>query len=122
MKVPGFLLRRLYVKGSLENVNDGFRFQIKNQLGSGYAKAIHPLAVDGKEVPLESSYFSVDGKEFSFAAVGDDQPFTLAMNKATSISVHGETLTPEPHTITMSFDVAGLGTLSFDFKDVPTDA
>ena len=122
MKVPGFLLRRLYVKGSLENVSVGFRFQIKNQLGSGYAKAIHPLEVDGKEVPLESSYFSTDGKEFPFEAVGDDHPFTLAMNKATIISVHGKNLTPEPHTIKMSFDVAGLGTLSFDFKDAPIDA
>ena len=34
--VPAFLLRRLYVKGSLRNTAAGFEFEIKNGLGSGY--------------------------------------------------------------------------------------
>ena len=40
ISVPAFLLRRLYVKGSLRNAAGGFEFQMKNGLGSGYA---HPL-------------------------------------------------------------------------------
>ena len=35
VSVPGFLLRRLYVKKSLRNTAAGFEFQIKNGLGCG---------------------------------------------------------------------------------------
>ena len=35
--VPAFLLRRLYVKKSLRNTEDGFEFELRNRLGSGYA-------------------------------------------------------------------------------------
>ena len=36
--VPAFLLRRLYVKGSLRNSDEGVQFQLMNKLGTGYAK------------------------------------------------------------------------------------
>ena len=48
MQVPAFLLRRLYVRGSLHNDGDGFAFQLKNSLGSGYAEQMLPLTVDGE--------------------------------------------------------------------------
>ena len=48
MKVPGFLLRRLYVKGSLAATEGGFEFQICNRLGSGYARRLLPLTLDGE--------------------------------------------------------------------------
>ena len=44
--VPGFLLRRLYVKQSLRNTEDGFEFQLRNRLGSGYAHKMWPLKLD----------------------------------------------------------------------------
>ena len=37
VSVPGFLLRRLYVKESLKNTDTGFEFLLRNRLGSGYA-------------------------------------------------------------------------------------
>ena len=61
VSVPGFLLRRLYVKGSLKNATGGFEFQLKNGLGSGYAHKMSPLKLDGVEVPAESTYFYYDG-------------------------------------------------------------
>ena len=38
--VPGFLLKRVYSKGSLKNSENGFQFELKNSLGSGYAKVV----------------------------------------------------------------------------------
>ena len=37
VSVPGFLLRRLYVKGSLKNAEGGFEFQLKEIGGQGHA-------------------------------------------------------------------------------------
>ena len=121
MKVPAFLLRRLYVKGSLKNTPEGFQFQLRNQLGSGYARKLMPLTVDGIAVPPDSSSFTVDGREVAFSAVAEDNPFTLAMNKTTTIVVRRAPLEKAPHKIEMSFEVPGLGTMRFDFTDIPTD-
>lgn len=119
--VPGFLLRRLYVKGSLGNTESGVQFQLLNRLGAGYARRLLPLALDGQEVPSHRCCFSVDGEQHSFDAVTQDTPFTLDLNKATTITINDAQLTNEPHTITMAFEVAGLGVLKFDFTDVPSN-
>jgi hypothetical protein len=117
IKIPAFLLRRLYVKASLKNTQDGFEFELKNSLGTGYAKGILPLKVDGRELPLERSYFLVDGKEFPFSSISEQTPMTLAMNKATKVASHGGPLPPGSHKVVMGFVVVGLGEMSFDFTD-----
>ncbi|MCI0438382.1 MAG: DUF6379 domain-containing protein [Chloroflexi bacterium] len=119
--VPGFLLRRLYVKKSLKNTQSGFEFQLKNGLGSGYAHTMRPLSVDGEEIPTTHTYFTFEGKETPFSAVSKENTFTLAMNRAITIQVDGARLSPGPHKIGMGFDVPGLGTLRFDFTDVVAD-
>ena len=119
--VPGFLLRRLYVRGSLRNTDDGVQFQLMNKLGAGFARRLLPLALDGREVPLKHCSFSIDGKQFPFDAVSAETPFILDLNKATTIHMKDLTLSREPHTIGMGFEVAGLGLLQFDFTDVPSD-
>ena len=118
MKVPAFLLRRLYVKGSLRATDDGFEFDILNRLGSGYARRLMPLTLDGVELDMASSTFEIDGKRVPFTAVSEGTPFTLAMNKKTTIAHTGVTLTEGPHKIGMRFEVAGLGEMGFDFTDV----
>jgi hypothetical protein len=117
MKIPAFLLRRLYVKGSLVATSDGFEFQIRNKLGSGYARALLPLTLDGDELAMPETTFEIDGKVISFDVVNDDTPFTLAMNKTTTIAYTGGAITESDHKVGMRFEVAGLGELGFDFTD-----
>ncbi|MEE9285010.1 MAG: DUF6379 domain-containing protein [Dehalococcoidia bacterium] len=121
MKVPAFLLRRLFVKGSLQNTPGGFEFKLKNSLGSGYANGMLPLMVDGEEIPAETSTFSVDGKTLVFPEVTRESPATLAMNKEVTIAVQGRKLAPGPHKVNMGFIVTGLGELRFDLVDSVTE-
>ena len=116
--VPGFILRRLYVKQSLRNNERGFEFQLMNRLGSGYAYRLLPLTVDGLEMPAEKSSFVLDESETSFVDVSEESTFTLAMNKSITIKVDGASLEPGPRRIEMGFEVPGLGALKFDFTDV----
>lgn len=115
--VPGFLLRRLYVKGSLKNSPDGASFELKNSLGSGHARELVPLEFDGQPFPMEHTFFSLDGKETSFKDVSEKAPFTLAVNKSIRIVAKGKKLDPGQHKVVMGFIVVGLGKLSFDFTD-----
>ena len=119
--VPSFLLRRLYVRGSLRNTDRGIQFKLLNKLGAGYARKLFPLVVDGSEMPMERCTFPKDGVQVPFNAVSNETPFTLELNKTVIITVSDLVLTEEPHTIEMSFEVPGLGVLQFDFTDVPSD-
>ena len=120
MKVPSFLLRRLYVKGSLKATADGFEFQLRNRLGSGYARRLLPLSLDGADLDMAATTFEPDGRQVTFDVVSNETPFTLAMNKITTIAFRGAPLTDGAHKIGMRFEVAGLGELGFDFTDAVT--
>ena len=117
VSVPSFLLRRLYVKGSLSAAEGGFSFRLRNSLGSGYAHRLEPLSVDGDEIPLDRSFFVQQGERMAFADVSRERTFTLAMNSDIEIIVEGVSLSEGPHRIGMGFEVPGMGTLRFDFTD-----
>ncbi|MHB8376158.1 MAG: hypothetical protein ACYDEB_04295 [Dehalococcoidia bacterium] len=121
MQVPAFLLRRLYVKGSLRNDNGGFAFDLKNSLGSGYAEQVLPLTIDGEQVPPERAAFSVDGEQVRFTDLSGERPFTLAMNKLVTIAVDGTTLEAGKHKIGIGFIVTGMGRMEFDVTDAIGD-
>lgn len=119
--VPGFLLRRLYVKQSLANTEDGFQFELMNRLGSGYSHKVHPLTVDGSEIPITDAEFDLEGTSIRFDQVTESSTLTLAMNKTIVVRVTGTRLEPRARKIGMGFDVPGLGTLRFDFTDTVAD-
>ncbi len=117
VSVPGFLLRKLYVKGSLKNTDTGFQFQLRNSLGSGYAHKMMPLQVDDKVLDITTCFFWQNQKLQCFDQVSESNTFTLAMNSDITIQVDNLDLDTNPHKITMAFDVPGLGNLKFDFTD-----
>lgn len=118
VSVPSFLLRRLYVKGSLKNTADGFEFELRNRLGSGYALRVHPLTVDGAEISAGASRFVMeDGATVRFDEVSAANTLTIALNKSIWVRASGARLAPGARKIGMGFDVPGLGTMRFDFTD-----
>jgi hydroxymethylglutaryl-CoA reductase (NADPH) len=117
VQVPPFLLRRLYVKGSLRNTAEGIEFQLKNALGAGYAQELLPLTIDGQELSKEDCYFSLGDEPISFSSVSEATPFTLAINKVTTITVRGHGLEEGQHRIGMGFEVVGLGRMAFEVTD-----
>jgi hypothetical protein len=117
MRVPAFLLRRLYVKGSLRNVDGGFEFDLTNTLGSGYAERALPLILDGAELPLSAARFVLDGEAIGFGEVTPARPMTLGMNRTVTGAVAGRRLAPGKHTLGIGFVVVGMGEMRFDVTD-----
>jgi hypothetical protein len=133
VSVPAFLLKRLYVKGSLTATADGFEFRIENKLGSGHSVEMMPIMLDGESFPTSQAYFRRDEspspaprssgeaggeRAILFSEVSAQNPFTLEMNRGLTIGVHGATLTPGPHQIEMGFVVQGIGQLKLKVSDV----
>src|SRR5262245_20140994 len=122
MQVPGFLLRRLYVKGSLRNIDGGYELDLKNSLGSGYAEQVLPLTLDGAGVPLEAAGFIVDGEAIRFDAVTAEKTITLAMGRVVTIRVEGDPIPAGKHKIGIGFVVTGMGKMQFDVTDAVAEA
>ena len=120
VSIPGFLLRKLYVRGTLENTGQGIAFRLRNTLGSGYADEMLPVRLDGEEIPLSRCFFWSGGKKRSFDQVSRSDPFTLSLNQDIVVAVEDISLTPEAHTVGIGFRVPGFGELRFDFVDVPS--
>jgi len=118
--VPAFILRRLYVKDSLQNTADGWRFTLRNSLGSGYAIGLVPLKLnDATEVPLSSTWFidEESGDQITFDQVTEQNTFGLKMNKEIEINVSGDPLPSGEHNIYFGCIVPGIGQIGFDFND-----
>jgi len=60
MKIPAFVLRQLYVKGSLR-AGDEVRFTLTNSLAAATLTALKEVRVAGQAVPLERVSMELDG-------------------------------------------------------------
>ncbi|MEM1697980.1 MAG: hypothetical protein QXG48_04935 [Thermofilaceae archaeon] len=124
MFIPRYLLRQLYVRGSLENVDlngdgipDGVRFKLRNTLGGGTVRGRLRAKVDNIEVPTDKIMLEFKGwklkaseaadKSF-YVAVGDEIIITLELGKGLEL---GE------HKVELELDTQELGPVGFDFTD-----
>ncbi len=72
MRVPGFLVRQLYVAGSLHNDSGGFSLQARNSIGDGWLVGIGAIRVDGQDIPLADISATRDGDPTAYRAVDVD--------------------------------------------------
>jgi hypothetical protein len=116
--VPAFILRRLYVKGSLKNALDGWKFTLRNSLGSGYAIGLVPVVLDGdQEIPMIKTWFESEGTTVTFDQVAEDNTFGLKMNTEIVINVIGDRLEDGEHTVYFGCIIPGIGEIGFDLTD-----
>jgi hypothetical protein len=116
-KIPGFMLKALYVRGSLRNSEDGFGFQLKNELGPARIIGPLPLKVNGKPVPLKDCSFVHGGEEVAFEAVTADNSVLMRKGEAVTVKVQGPNLQQRRHTLDIGVIVKDLGEIRFKVSD-----
>jgi hypothetical protein len=117
MQIPAFLLRKLYVKGSLENVDNGFVFKLKNPLSAGTAVSVQPIKVGETEYPLEALTISSEGVEIKGTDISAENAFPIKVGVEINLHVAGEPLAEGEHKVFISLKTKEAGTLAFDFTD-----
>ena len=117
MQIPSFLLKKLYMKGSLENVDDGFAFKIKNSLAPGTATAMDPIKVDNKEYPLDALTIKVGEEKYSGASISDGEAFPIKVGVEIELHIKGDPLPEGEHKIEISIVTKEAGKLAFDVTD-----
>lgn len=116
-KIPEFLLRALYVKGSLQNNANGFQFQMKNDLGPARIIGARPLQLDRKPISLDSCRFEHGQDTAAFSDVDEENSVLMRKGEAVTVHVQGQTLRPGRRTLGINVVVKDMGTVGFTVTD-----
>jgi hypothetical protein len=117
LKVPSFLLKKLYLKDSLQNTEDGFEFVIKNVLMDG--TIIHPLTlhVDNSPIDPDSITVSTDDLSMPVTDISESNTLPLKVGVEVTISAHGNPLGSGEHTLDVTASTKEFGDIEFSIKD-----
>ncbi|HXO19838.1 MAG TPA: hydroxymethylglutaryl-CoA reductase [Thermoanaerobaculia bacterium] len=117
MKIPGLILKQMYTLGSLENVEGGVRFSLKNRLSNATVTGLSEVRIDGREVPLSHLTMRLDGDALSALDIGPERTVPFPLARVVEIHARVEALEKGPHEIALAFDTQPFGALAFKVKD-----
>ncbi len=124
MMIPKFLLRKLYVKGSLKNIDtsgdgtpDSVSFQIKNTLANGTVIGVEYIKIDDSEIPLDSIEVILDDKTIKLSEVTPENSFPIKVRATSTWIIKEKTLDAGEHKLDISIKTKEAGKLTFDVKD-----
>jgi len=110
------MMKRMYVKGSLKNQDDGFVFQIKNLIESGSMSGVAKMALDGEERALDGATIELGGKVRTVSEISWSAPLYVSYGATLTVFVPGA-LSEGEHTLNMQINVPELGRISLPVTD-----
>jgi hypothetical protein len=119
VRVPGFLLRQLYVTGSLRNEGDGFSLQARNPFGDGTLVRIGRIRVDGQDIAVEdvTATRAGDPAVYHGSQVSPSTPVVFRRGDVVTFRVTGWQLEPGDHQLELEVDEVNLGRVSLAIED-----
>jgi hydroxymethylglutaryl-CoA reductase (NADPH) len=116
--IPSFLLKKLYVRGSFKNNQNGYELSLRNTLAPGTLVGLGPMQVDGRDISPDKITIIVGNappvraNEISTTAA---QVFPL--NTLVTLRVEDRALEPGKHRLTLSVNTKEVGELKIDAED-----
>ena len=117
MLIPSLILKQMYTLGSLENVEDGVRFSLKNRLSNATLTRLKEIRIDNTPIPLDRLTLDFDGSSLSASAVGPGSTIPFPLARVVKIHARGNQLDKGQHEISIAFEAEPFGSLSFKVKD-----
>ena len=114
--VPAFMLKKLYLKGSLKNTEQGFQFQIRNTLAPGTITAVEPVVVDGVGHLLADTLL-VAKEPMPATDINKERPVAFGINTLVTMVVKGAQLAAGEHTVVIGVQTKEAGELKWDVTD-----
>nr|HID13613.1 hypothetical protein [Anaerolineae bacterium] len=116
--IPPFILKKLYVKGSLRAEGDGFAFDIRNTIAPATITAFTGLDVDGQAMdPAQVALIPPSGNPRPMSEVSTQAPLLFPIGATVTLRVAGKTLEPGPHEIVIRVVVQEVGPLDIPVSD-----
>lgn len=117
MAVPSFLLKKLYVKGSLKSTENGFQFALRNNLAPGSIIGLAPLTIDDTTYPPEAITIKSPAGEWRGDEINSRNPLSFGMNVEVTVTVEGEKPAPGTHHVVFAALTREVGRLDIDLTD-----
>jgi len=116
--IPTFVLKKLYVKGSLRIEDDNFAIDLTNSIAPAVITAFTRLNVDNHMLdPAQVTLVLSDGDVHAAAKVSPDAPLAFPLGETITVRVDDQTLEPGPHEITVHVVVQEVGPLEIPITD-----
>lgn len=110
--IPGYLLRRIYVKGSMKATPEGLEFKLRNDLATATVTRL-TVEVDGQ--PVEA-LVEISGRQVPASQITPENPLRFPRGAEARILAAGS-YTKGRHRVKVTASVAGFGTGSIDIED-----
>lgn len=119
MRIPDFLVRQIYVAGSLRNDEGGFRLQARNAIGDGLLTGIGRISIDGRPIERTAITARREGDDAVYHAIDVSRAAPVRFGKGDLVTFHvaGETLAPGAHRLEVELVELNLGALSIGFGE-----
>lgn len=116
--IPGFLLKKLYVRGSLRQAADGLALDLRNVVDSGTVTRFLELVIDGRTYGPDRLRFLLAGQPpVEAAAITPRAPLCLPAGVAVTLLLTGVRLDPGSHRLRLRFQTSEVGELAFQVED-----
>jgi hypothetical protein len=115
---PPAELNKLYIAGSLKNIENGFEFSIQNMIDSASFKGLGPLLLDGQEIPLQNVTAQAGEQVLDAGAISDQNRLTIYYGAILTIRVRGQSLSAGEHIVKIAASSVEIGKVKFEIKEI----
>ncbi len=117
MKIPNFMLKKLYQKRSLSNNDTGCQFSMINPFMFDLIIGGKPMLIDGEEIPVESVSFSNGDQSMKASELSPENYFKFVQKTPIEVRIADRTLKPGKHRVVLRVELKGAGDFEFTFDD-----
>jgi hypothetical protein len=119
--IPNFIIKRLYVPGSLRFVPEGVAFDMNNKIGPGILTRINSVKLNDIEFLANEIMLKIEDKLIQAAEISENNPAICFLNQTVTCILKGKPVSTGNHTITLDLlsKEAGKIVISIQDKLVP---
>ena len=122
MIIPSLLLKQLYTFGSLENIETGARFTMKNRLNDATLIGIEYITINKTDIDLSDvSIEETTGNIFKVSHISEQQPFDFPLKKSINLNLPDLKLILGKHKVKIGFKTKEYGLLKVKVTDAISD-
>ena len=116
--IPAFVLKKLYLKGSLRVEEGGFALDLKNTIAPGTITAFAGLDVDGQAIDLaQIALVGPSGRSRKPGELSAQAPLLFPVGAAVTLHISGQRLEPGAHELVIRVVVQEVGQLDIPVSD-----
>ncbi len=99
--IPKFLLKKIYVSGSLRETSEGIAFDLFNSIGPGILMRLNKIKLNELEFSPQEILLKIEDKIFKGNEISESNPAIFFHNQKTTCVILGARLKEGLHTITV---------------------